>query len=91
MGILTLNILNSMYISISLVFLYKSCSVATPKYSLPLPLENYVHIAALAPNLRRVSFNRATGFLCHSSTIELLFLLILIKGFYPSFIVSILY
>jgi hypothetical protein len=84
MGTLTLSISNSGHTSISPIFLYKSCSVATPEHSEPLPLENYVRIVALAPDLRKVPLYGATEFLYHSSTIELLSLLILINGSYPS-------
>ena len=62
------------------IFLYKSCSVATPQHSEPLLLENYVHIVVLAPNLRKVSFYGVIEFLNHISTIELLPFLILYKG-----------
>ena len=65
-----------------------SYSMATPELSKPLPLENYVRVVALAPDLRKVSVCGTTGFLHHSSTIELLSLLILMKGSYPSFKVS---
>jgi hypothetical protein len=84
-GTLTLSILNSVHTSISPIILYKSCSVATPEHSKPLPLENYARIVALAPDLRTVPLYGVTEFLHHSSTAELLSLLILIKGSYPSF------
>jgi hypothetical protein len=54
-GTLTLNISDSVYTLISPIFLYKSCSVATPEHSEPLPLENYVRVVALAPDLQKVS------------------------------------
>lgn len=54
--------------------------MATPEHSEPLPLENYVRIVALTPNLQRVFFYSATEFLHHSSTIELLLSLITYKG-----------
>jgi hypothetical protein len=73
------------HINTSNLFRYKLCSVATPKHFGPLPLENYVRIVALAPDLRKVSFYSVIEFLYHSSTIKLLSLLILIKGWYPSF------
>ena len=85
MGTSTLSISNSVHTSISPIYLYELCSVATPKHSEPLPLENYVRIVALASDLRKVSFYSATEFLHHNSTIEFLSLLILIKGSYPSF------
>jgi hypothetical protein len=85
MGTLTLSISNSVHTSISPIFLHKSCSVATPEHSEPLPLEIYVRVVALAPDLRKVPLYGATEFLYHTSTIELLSLLILIKGSYPSF------
>jgi hypothetical protein len=64
--------------------LYKLCSVATPGHPEPLPLENYVCIVALMPDLQRVSFYSVTEFLYHSSTTELILSLILIKGSYLS-------
>jgi hypothetical protein len=84
-GTLTFSISNSVHISKSSILLCKLCFVATPEHSKPLRLENYVDIVALALDLRKVSFYNATEFLNHSSTIELLSLLILIKGSYPSF------
>jgi hypothetical protein len=47
--------------------------VATPEHSKLLPLVNYVHIVALAPDLLAVSFCNITEFLKYNSTIELLF------------------
>jgi hypothetical protein len=82
---LTLNMSNSLHISMSPKFLYKSCSIAAPKHSNPLPPENYPCIIALAPGLWNVSVYSKIEFLPHSSTIELLSLLILIKRSYPSF------
>jgi len=53
---------------------------------LDLTLENYVCIVvALTLDLRKVSFYRAIEFLNYSSTIELLSLLRVLKGSYPSF------
>lgn len=46
---------------------------------------SYIFVAVLLPNLRKVSFYNATEFLDHSSTIELLSVLILTKGGYLSF------
>ena len=74
-----------MHTLISLIFLYKLCFVATLKYSKPFLLENYVCIVALALNLQRVPLYGTIEFLHYSSTTELLSLLILIKGCYPSF------
>jgi hypothetical protein len=82
---LTLSISNSVHTSMSPIILYKSSSVATPKHCEPLSPENYIRIVAIAPDLRKVSVYSAIEFLYHSSTIELLLLLILIKGSYPSF------
>jgi hypothetical protein len=70
------------HINISYI-LYKPCSVATPEHSEPLPPENYVRIVALSPDLWTVSIYSATEFLHHSSTIELLSLLKLIKRVIP--------
>jgi hypothetical protein len=89
-GTLTLSISNSVHTSTSPIFLYKSCFVATPKNSEPLPLENYVRTVALAPDLQKVTLYSVMELLSHSSTIELLLLLILIKGSYPSFRASLL-
>jgi hypothetical protein len=73
----------------SLIFLYESCSMATLRHFEPLPLEIYVRVVALAPNLQRVPFYNIMKFLYHSSTIKLLSLLILIQGLYPSFKASV--
>ena len=89
-GTLTLSISNSVHTSISPIFSYKSCSVASPEHSEPLPLENYARIVALAPDLWTIALYGATEFLYHSSTTELLSLLILIKGSYLSFKASLL-
>jgi len=84
-GTLTLSILNSMHTSISPIFLHRLCSVATPKHFKSLLVGNYVRIIALASNLREVSFYSVTELLYYNSTVELLSLLIFIKGSYPSF------
>ena len=55
-GTLTLSILKSVHTSISPIFFYKLCSVATPRRPDPLLLENHVGIVALTPVLQRVSF-----------------------------------
>lgn len=70
---------------ISLIFLHKSYSVATAEHSEPHLLENHVGIVALQPDLQRVYIHSATEFLLHSSIIDLLALLILIRGSYLSF------
>jgi hypothetical protein len=49
------------HIDISYTFIISS--VATPKHSGLLPLEKYVYIAALAPDLRKVSVYSAMKFL----------------------------
>ncbi len=67
------------------MFLHRLCSAATPKHSESLLVGNYVRIVALASNLREVSFYSVTELLYYNSTVELLSLLILIKGSYPSF------
>jgi hypothetical protein len=59
--------------------------VATLKHSEPLPLEKNVRIIALTPDLRKVPLYSVTEFRPYSSIIELLSLLILMKGAYPSF------
>ena len=81
-GTLTLSISKSVHTLISLIFLHKSCSLATPKHSEPLLLEIYVHVIALMSDLQRVSFYNVTEFLYYSSTIKLLLSLILINRFY---------
>ena len=83
-GILTLSTSKSIHKSISLISLYMSHFIATPKYLEPLLLENYIYVIALAPDLQRVSLHGVIEFLYHSSTIELLSLLILINKFYLS-------
>jgi hypothetical protein len=80
---LTSNNSDSVHTSLSPIFLYKLCSIATPKHSEPLLPENYVRIVALSPDLWTVSIYSATEFLHHSSTIELLSLLKLIKRVIP--------
>ena len=90
-GTLTSSILKSVYTSISPIFSYKLYSVATPGHPEPLPLENHIHIIALTPDLKRVSFYSIIDFLYHSSTTKLILSLILIKEFYPSSKVSLLY
>ncbi len=60
-----------MHTLISPIFFYKSCSVAILKHSKPLPLEIYVRIVALEPDLRKLSVYRVTEFSHHNSTIEL--------------------
>jgi hypothetical protein len=49
--LLTSSILKSRHNLISLIFLYKSYSVATPRYPRPLLLENYMCNIALMPDL----------------------------------------
>jgi hypothetical protein len=83
-GTLTSSILKSVHTSISPIFSYKLCSMATPGHPEPFPLENHGRIVALTPDLQRVSFYSVTDFLHHSSTTELILSLILIKGSYPS-------
>jgi hypothetical protein len=77
---LTLSKSNFVHTSTSPIFFYKLCSVATPGYPEPLLLENHVRIVALGLDLRAVSFYNVREFLLHSSTIELILLLILMKG-----------
>jgi hypothetical protein len=80
-GTLTLSKSNFVHTLTSPIILYyKSRSVATPGYPEPLILENYVRIVALGPDLRAVSFYNVREFLLHNSTIELIVLLILMKG-----------
>ena len=50
----------------------------------PSHLENYDRIAAVSPDLRRVSFHGITELLHHSTTIELFSPFKLIEGFDPS-------
>lgn len=83
-GTLTLGNSDSVNTSIFPMVLYKSCAVGTPEHSGPLPLKNYVRTVAFAFNLRTTSFHGVTESLYHSTTIELLSLLILIKEAYSS-------
>jgi hypothetical protein len=80
-----------MHTLISPIFFYRLYSVATPEYPKPLPLENYVRRVALAPDLWTVSVYTIIEFLYHSSIIELLSLLILMKMLFPSLKASLLY
>jgi hypothetical protein len=84
-GTLTLSNLNSMHTATHLIILYKSYSVATVEPLEPLLLNNYIRVAALAPDLRAASFYNAREFFYYSSIINLLLLLILMKGSYPIF------
>ena len=62
-GILTLNNLNSIYILIFTIVLYKSYTVATFKYlGLLLPI-NYIYIITFTPNSQRASFYNIIEFL----------------------------
>ena len=81
-GTLTSSILNSVHTPMSPIFLYKLCLVATPKHSQTFLLENYVRIVAFAPDLQKVSFYSTIELLTcsHSSTLQLLLLLIFMKG-----------
>jgi hypothetical protein len=90
-GTLTLSILKSMHTSISLVMFRELYSIATPRYSKPLPLENHVRIVALKPDLQRVPFYSTIEFLHYTSTTELLPSLIYTKGSHPSSLASPLY
>ena len=83
-GTLTLDISNSIRLSVSLIFLHKSYSTATPEHPRPLDLENYVHAVALTPDLQRDCFYSETESLYHSSTIKLLLFPKHIKGLYLS-------
>jgi hypothetical protein len=82
-GTLTLSNLNSMYTLIQLIILCKSYSVATLEPLKPLLLNNYVRVVTLTPDLRAASFHDAREFFHYSSVINLLLLLILMKGSYP--------
>jgi hypothetical protein len=90
-GTLTSSILKSMHTSISPIFSYKLCSVATPGHPEPFLLENHSRIVALTPDLQRVSFYSVIDFLHYSSATELILSLILIKGSYLSSKASLLY
>lgn len=83
-GTLTLGNSDSMNTSIFPMILYKSCVVSTLEHLGLLPLKNYVRIVAFAFNLRTISFHDVIESLYHSTTIELLSLLILIKEAYSS-------
>jgi len=79
-GTLTSSILKSVHTSISPIFSYKLCSVATPGHPEPFLLENHSRIVALTPDLQRVSFYSVTDVLHYSSTTELILSLILYTG-----------
>ena len=68
----------------SLISLYTSRFIATPKHLEPLSPKYYICVVPLAPDLQRVSLRSVIEFLHHSSTIELLSLLIPINRFYLS-------
>ena len=65
-----------MHKTLSLTSLYMSRFIVTLKHLEPLSLKNYICVVALAPDLQRVSFPGVIEFFYHSSTIELLSLLI---------------
>lgn len=65
--------------------------MATSKHLEQIPPKNYDRIAAIVPNLRRASFLGVTQFLRHSTTIELLSLLVPLKEPHPSLRISPLY
>jgi hypothetical protein len=65
-----------MHKSMSLISLYISRFVASPKHLEPLSSKNYICVVALAPDLQRVSLCGIIEILYHSATIELLSLLI---------------
>jgi hypothetical protein len=83
-GTLTSSILKSVHTLMSPISFYKLYSVATPEHLELLLLENHVRIITLTPDLQRVSFYTITDFFHHSSSIELILSLILIKGSYSS-------
>lgn len=56
--------------------------MATPGHPKALLFKNYIYVVALAPDLYRVSSCSETEFLYYSSTTNLLFSLIYIKGSY---------
>jgi hypothetical protein len=58
-----------MHTSTHLIILCQSYSAATPEYSEPLPLLNYVHVVTLTPDLQVVSFYGIIEFLKNSSII----------------------
>lgn len=58
--------------------------VATPEHFESLALGNYVRVVALASDLWKVSFHRATVLLHYNPTIKLFSLLVFVKGLYPS-------
>ena len=77
---LTLSKSNFVHMLTSPIILYKLRSIATPRHPEPLILENYIRIVVLGPDLQAVSFYNVREFLLHSSTIELILLLIHMKG-----------
>jgi hypothetical protein len=89
-SILTLSILKSIYILIFLILFYKLYFVATPRYFKPLLLENHIYTISLIPDLQRVSFYSTIEFFYYSFTIKLILSLILIKGSYLSFSLTII-
>jgi len=68
-GTLTLSNLNSIYISMYLLILYKSYFAVTLKYSKPVLLINYIRVVALTPDLQVILFYNIIKFLKNSSTI----------------------
>src|SRR4051812_29141806 len=85
-GTLTSSNSDSVRASVSVIVLYKSCTVAIPEHVELLSPKNYVRVVAFPPNLQRAFFYCRTDFLPHSTTIKLLPLLILITGSYLSLI-----
>jgi hypothetical protein len=59
---LTLSNLKSVHTLIFTIILYKAYSVATLEPLEPFPLNNYVRVVALAPDLQAASFHNAREF-----------------------------
>jgi hypothetical protein len=81
-GTLTLNILKSMYILKYPILLSELYPVATPEHSVTLLLGNYGRVVTITPDLQAAVFNNTKELFRYSSTLNLLLLLIYIKGSY---------
>jgi hypothetical protein len=62
------------------IVLYKSCAIDIHKHLRLLPPKNYVRIVAFTLKLQRTFFSHIIMFLCCSTTIKLLPLMILMGG-----------
>ena len=83
-GTLTLSNSDSVYTSVSVIVLDKSCTVAILKRLELFMSKNVVYVITFTPNLQRAFYYNRKNFSPYNTTIQLLLLLILIIGSYLS-------